>query len=470
MDLSTWLKTFFSSEEPSPPDACSTDEASGSMAPAIELAGPDEVEQVQLALDEDDNSLLVGARAWDAYPADRMSYERSQLMRECLDAWRHDPLARRIVELTSQYVAGGGMTFTCTDAASQSFLESFWQHRHNRMDLRLSELSDELVRSGNLFILVSTDAAGMSYLRIVPSVNVIRIETRYWDIEQEESYLLHGQDGEEELYWAWDERKDSLRADGSFEPVILHYAVNRPAGAQWGESDLAPVLRWLKRYSHWLEDRVRLNHYRNAFMYVVKARFGSEAARKTRQAQLAANPPAPGSVLVTDENENWSVIAPGLEALDASTDGLAVKKMIAAGVGLPLHFLAEPESSTRTTAEAAGGPTYRRFEQRQHYLQWMVGDLLRMVLVRRARVDGRVDPEARISLHPADISSRDNRELAEAGSKVAALAASLYTQGLISRQEYLRIVYRFLGESLPQEEQAQPEAAKRKDKEETRHD
>jgi hypothetical protein len=28
--------------------------------------------------------------------------------------------------------------------------------------------------------------------------------------------------------------------------------------------------------------------------------------------------------------------------------------MIAAGAGIPMHFLAEPEGATRTTAEAAG--------------------------------------------------------------------------------------------------------------------
>jgi len=53
----------------------------------------------------------------------------------------------------------------------------------------------------------------------------------------------------------YDEQTDSLNADSqSFSPVILHYAVNRPVGAKWGESDLGPLLKWLARYSSWLED------------------------------------------------------------------------------------------------------------------------------------------------------------------------------------------------------------------------
>ncbi len=51
---------------------------------------------------------------------------------------------------------------------------------------------------------------------------------------------------------------------------MLHYAINRPVGALRGESDLAPLLRWLSRYAAWLEDRARLNRFRTAFLYVVR--------------------------------------------------------------------------------------------------------------------------------------------------------------------------------------------------------
>jgi hypothetical protein len=209
------------------------------------------------------------------------------------------------------------------------------------------------------------------------------------------------------------------------------------------------VLKWLSRYSAWLEDRVRLNRFRNAFVYVVRTRFANESARSNRQSQLALNPPAPGSVLVTDENEEWSVIAPKLEALDASSDGLAIKKMIAAGVGLPLHFLAEPESSTKTTAEASGNPTYRRFAERQRAMCWFLQDLLRVAVERRAYFDPSVDPAAQISVSGGDISARDNTELADAGQKAAAIASGLHEKGLINSEEMLRLVYRFMGEQLP---------------------
>jgi len=303
------------------------------------------------------------------------------------------------------------------------------------------------VLSGNLFLLVSTDLAGMSYLRVIPSADIARIESSGADVEQELFYVGKPDfTGEERVFPAYQPGRDRPEDGGGFAPVMLHYAVNRPVGSQWGESDLAPVLKWLSRYNAWLEDRVRLNRFRNAFVYVVRARFANESARSNRQAQLALHPPAPGSVLVTDENEEWSVIAPKLEALDASSDGLAIKKIIAAGVGLPLHFLAEPESSTRTTAEASGGPTLRRFEQRQRALRWILEDVLRAAVRRRARMDASLNPEPTFQVQAGDISARDNGALAEAGSKAAAVAQELFAQGLIDKAELLRLIYRFLGE------------------------
>jgi len=229
--------------------------------------------------------------------------------------------------------------------------------------------------------------------------------------------------------------------------VVLHYAINRPVGAQWGEPDLAPLLRWLRRYSAWLEDRVRLNRFRNAFLYVVTGHFGSEEARRARQTQLAANPPSAGSILVCDESERWSVISPKLEALDAMQDGLAIKKLIAAGVGLPLHFMAEPEGSNRTTAESAGGPTFRRFEQRQQFFTWLLSDLLQVVLSRRVMVDRSINPESGIEISGADISARDNVAHAIASVNILNALERLRDMGLINDREVLRLTYRFAGEA-----------------------
>jgi hypothetical protein len=397
---------------------------------------------------ENEDTFAHASRGWNSNPRDRYDAERATILQDALDAWRLNPLARRIVGLTTQYVVGGGISLDCKHAATRRFLQEFWEHRLNRMGVRCYEICDELTRTGNVFLLITTDAAGMSYIRPVPAADIERIDARPNDIEQAVRFWPKAGADEPEPagYPAYAEESDERDPQGNFAAVMVHYTINRPVGGQWGESDLAPALKWLSRYANWLEDRARLNRFRNSFLFVVKARFTSEAERQARQAQLAANPPKPGSILVSDESESWEVLSPKLESSDAGADGLALKKMIASGAGVPMHFLAEPEGSTRTTAEAAGGPTFRHFEQRQNYFIWLVQDLLKIVVNRRALVDGRVSKKARIEVRGADISARDNLSLSLAAQNIGNLLADLQNRQLIPAEEYLRLAYRFAGE------------------------
>ena len=74
---------------------------------------------------------------------------------------------------------------------------------------------------------------------------------------------------------------------------MLHYAINKLAGMQWGEPDIAPLLPWLARYASWMEDRVRLNRFRQAYLYIVTGKFISQGGPHRRQNELNANPPKP---------------------------------------------------------------------------------------------------------------------------------------------------------------------------------
>lgn len=407
----------------------------------------DRLVKEQLSILETENNFLIGARSASQSDRDRYTYDRSEILEQSLEAWRTNPLARRIVELTSQYVVGGGLTINCKDEKAASFLNEFWDHRLNRMAVRVFEMCDELTRTGNLFVMLSTDPAGMSYIRVIPASNIEKIISRENDIEQPVMFKpkADASNLDPAPIPAYDPHNDDPQ-----QAVMLHYAINRPAGAQWGEPDLAPLLRWLARYSNWLEDRARLNRYRNAFLYVVQAKFASEAQRKARQTALNANPPKPGSILVADENETWRVLHPRLESGDAEKDGLALKKMISAGAGIPLHFLAEPESATRTTAEAAGGPTYRRFEQRQEYFLWMIHDILSVVLARRGSLG-----KASFSVSGADISSNDNGALSQAAYFMISILDDLRDRSLITNAEFLRLIYRFFGETVDADDMLQ---------------
>src|SRR5262245_23101032 len=140
--------------------------------------------RVQLAvaaLDDARDAIISGQGQLER---DRFSADREEILRDALEAWRTNPLARRIVSLTTQYVIGDGVTVESKHTPTNGFIKAWWRHRLNRMPVRIYEWCDELTRTGNLIVLLSTDAAGMSYVRALPATQVQTILTRPNDVEQ----------------------------------------------------------------------------------------------------------------------------------------------------------------------------------------------------------------------------------------------------------------------------------------------
>ena len=385
---------------------------------------------------ETDETFFAGGVS--SYYTDRYEYDREKVLAECLRAWRVNPVARNIVRVLSAFVVGKGISLTSPHAPTAEFLRAWWDHPLNKVGRQLKDWHDEVVRSGNMFFLFSVDeVAGMVYVRAVPADSIAEINVRDNDVMQEVSYQP-ADDPMAEPWPAYDPNVQQSR-------FMVHFAFNRPVGASWGEPDLAPMLPWIGRLSTMLDDRVHLNHFRSMYMYVVQL-MASDADTKKKSAELNANPPKRGQVLVTTPAEQWGILPTSADAFDANQDILAIKKFIAAGVTFPLHWLAEPESSTRTTAEAAGTPTFRTLEQSQLAFVEMLEDLARIALEVRARYDRQVQPTAAINVSKPDITERDNASLALAANRVWPVVMDLFDRKMVNAQEAVSLIYRMIAE------------------------
>ncbi len=309
------------------------------------------------------------ATTWASH---RQTIERCQRLRA------QNPLAARLIELTTDFVIGEGCTLKGPKWATE-----FWRHPLNDMNRRAYELCDELTTTGELFIVLSTNPINkMSYVRVIPSINIDQIETDPNDSEREIRYhqLTNDLNGR---WWP-------SKLDEDAPQIMLHYAINKPIGETRGRSDLAPLMTWLERYDLWLEDRVRINRYKGAYLWHVRIENPPPGILQAKQAQYAT-PPKSGSILVTDATERWEALQPDIKADDVEADGRALRLMIAAGAGIPLHFLAEGESATRATAREMGTPTYRKFAHRQFIFEHMLRDLVRTAAARAGHHNMEVD-------------------------------------------------------------------------------
>ena len=399
-----------------------------------QLANANDALEMALAVSpEIDNNFFTGGLSGNY--TDRTSWDRKKVFAESLRAWRVNPIARRIVRLARSFIIGKGIKIKCDDENTQKFLDAWSKDPLNKLNKNFGRWKDEDTRTGNLFFLFTISPDGMTYVRAVPAERIENIISAENDIEQETRFTkdLIGAD----YYEAYDPRVEQ-------KTFMVHFASNRPVGSVWGEGDLAPLLVWIGRYSTWLEDRVRLNHFRNAFMYIVRGKYKNESERFTREKHLNVNQPKPGSVLVVNENnEDWGILSATLDSFDASLDGIAIKKNILSGLGYPMHWFAEPEGSNKTTAEAAGTPTFRTLEEEQDDFFEMVVELARVAVeVRQRAGDRSVKADATIWVDGPDITERDNATLALALGRAYPPLADLFDRDAISPDEFMRQVYK----------------------------
>ena len=176
----------------------------------------------------------------------------------------------------------------------------------------------------------------------------------------------------------------SYESQPSAPQVMLHFAINRDAGAIRGRSDLAQIIPWLTRYDRWLTDRVRLNTYKTAFLWHVQIENAQPSVIEAKRAQYA-HVPSPGSIIVSDASETWNAVQPSIGADDAEADGHALRMMIAAGAGIPLHWLAEPEGANRATATEMREPIIRRIEARRTLFLRAVQTIIAAAIAREGK-------------------------------------------------------------------------------------
>jgi hypothetical protein len=384
-------------------------------------------------------------------PNDRGAGEMQKQYTDALEAWRKNPLAKRIVDLITDYVLGDGMT-PAAPGQMGSFIAAWWNHPNNHMPLRLPELTDELTRAGDLFLTLHRNPAdGISYLRPVPKDKILKIETLPNDWETEIAYYEAQPSGEPRL-WLSPHHPDAEEA----EAIMVHYAVNRVVGALLGESDMATIIPWLLRYSRLLEDRVRLHWAARAFLWVVTVPANLVQA-KMEQYRSA---PDSGSIIVKDESEEWKSVSPDLRGFDAQFDTRAVRQMIDAGVGMPPHWRGEAHDVSLATAEAMEHSASRHLRRRQLFLRHMVTDLANIAYTRAweiGRARSRPDASA-ITVEMTDIDRDDNQDLATASKTIAEAlqtAAEIIeprpARSATLRRLMLRLVLRFAGEPMNDE-------------------
>jgi len=406
------------------------------------------------------------SRGWqqiggDTGPTDRPWSERYEDLTDVLEAWQKNFLIRRLVTLTRSYVVGRGISVHSAIGEVDDFAQAFWNHPKNQISRRLGPLCDELTRAGEVFpVLFTNHADGMSYIRF-PAV-AIQVREIHTDPDDYETELEYGQTQGTTIelkWWMGSGHKKAfgrLRGapGGHLDPLMLHWAVNKPVGAIRGEGDLGPVLPWAKRYSEWLRDRVRLNRYRTR-QGVLDVQVSDDTLVEEKRRQLTTSNPLEHGIYVHGTGETVKLQALEIGAADASDDGMALRLAIAAGANVALHYLGEGATVNYATATAMGEPTTLFYTERQKELCIFLTDLVASAYHRATALGHATMPQdGNLQLTPAtfEVARADNLQLAQAALSILQALQIAYDQGWVDSETAVQLAFKFAGETLTPEQ------------------
>ena len=385
-------------------------------------------------------TLLSPQTERDLPPADRRA-----LLLEVYEAYLTNPLAHAVIEVGTNFVLGGGVRVVAEDHRVQRIIDDFWQDADNRMDERIYALLTELALFGEQFVRFFVDPlTGRTVVRQLDPLYVTEIETDPEDVERPLRYRYApppaGAPG-------------PLPADETWIAAveIEAAAVNKVSNATRGRSDLSTLLPWLRRYKDWLTDRVRINRYKGAFLYDVTLAGASRADLERKRAEMG-RPPEPGTVLFHNESEQWQAVNPQIGADDVASDGRALKLMIAAGAGVPEHFLGEGGHVNRATAAEMGLPALKRFQRRQEYLRQLLVRIVRRAIQARVRAGAlgpRINQAFRVEFDELSDTER-SVELGRAATSFTSALGAAVDRGWLDSEGARRLLLRFLGEAAPE--------------------
>jgi len=368
-----------------------------------------------------------------------------------------DPLARRIIQMSRDYVVAEGVNFEAKDDRVQDVLSRFWKDPINNIDLHLGQEVLEVGLWGEqCYPFYVNPVNGFVRKGYLDPARIAAVNLDPDNARVTRSIELHGLGNApgRTLSVVSPDLNAYGQTFGFNTGDCFYFRVNNVTTASRGRSDLMALADYLDLYNQFLFTRGERAAFGNAWIWDVLVKGADPAALKKF---LNDNPPPkPGSVRAHNENVEWTCVAPDLKAHDASFDGRMLKNFVLGGAGFPEHFFAEGGGATRATAAEMGEPVVKHLASRQGQVKAMLAAQLEFV-IDQAQIH-RVLPAGvnrEYDLFFPEISTKD---LAKIGTVMVQAAQALMiaeTQGWVTGENAARAfceIASLLGPNLEPEE------------------
>lgn len=261
--------------------------------------------------------------------------------------YEQNPLAKRLITLTTDLVTGGGITVDADDDRIQAVIDKVWTGRINHLQARAREFHNALGITGELVLPVAvnpiTGGLQLGYLdpaqveAIIPTPGNILVPMAV----RLKSDRTGGHGPGQELPIV---RENPVT--GRLEGECFYLGINKLPNSLRGRSDLLAYADWIDMYDQFMLSEVERIHLQSSFVWDYKIEGADQAKIKERLAALPT--PRPGQVFGHNEKETLEARTPDLKAVDRSAAGRMMLTHIIGSFGFPLTYFGFTDSNNAT--------------------------------------------------------------------------------------------------------------------------
>jgi len=328
-----------------------------------------------------------------------------EMLRKARDFYRWDPMGRPAIQTMVNYIMGQGVSISpkSEDPMVWWVWRDFWTCDRNKMELKQFEIIWRLFRDGEVFIRFydkddDGKSTGKTTIRFIDPLLVRnpggdgRQAPSNFNGTTTKSGIEHDANDVERVirYWVMSNSDSNEFYDVPAEEM-LHIKIFADSDQKRGETFMQPIMKMLKQYNIWLENRILLNKMRTAIVMIKKVTgtpaqvtqmsqtLGSAANQRTgdnKKEQIRG-----GSVVVANPGVDYQMQSPNINASDVKDDGREMKLNIAAGLNMPEYAITGDASNANYASSlVAEAPFVKSVAYWQMFMEFWLKKLYRKVM------------------------------------------------------------------------------------------
>jgi hypothetical protein len=380
----------------------------------------------------------------------QMSQDRMQKMAVYL--WERNALANRLIELPLAYLLAKGVRIETNDADAQKALDRHWNDGLNAWDIKLPKKLRELALFGEQCWPVFVRPNGVVRVGYLDPVLIATVVTDPDNAEQPIGVVTKKDiRGKARRYKVivnvaeteFTQRTQEIRA--TFDTgSCFFFKVNDLCASSRGRSDILANMDWLDAYDEFLFGELDRAQFLRAFIWDVMLKGATEEEVKARAKTITA--PAPGSVRVHNDAEEWTAETPSLQAADSGAAARVFRNHILGGQTLPPTWYADGEDANKANSNSMAEPTEKVLEMRQRFVGYMLLEVARFVLrvgweaLEREPTEAQQTILDELSIEWPEMTTKDTTKYASALTQCVTAAVAAVTAKFITRATAIRLV------------------------------